>query len=192
VKTDISDVSGWYIIDPDGDQGNAPFRVYCNMTDKGGIGVTIVSHDSENRTHVNGCSGDGCYARDINYSNVSLSQLEALTSASTYCEQFIRYECKGSRLFDGGKGWWVSRAGEDMEYWGGATGRGCACGMTNTCAEPKEECNCDTDDLVWREDSGLLVEKRYLPVSQLRFGDTKKEEEEGYHTLGKLKCFGMS
>ena len=73
MKTEISDVSGWYIIDPDGDKKNAPFQVYCNMTDKGGIGVTVVSHDSENRTHVSGCGADGCYARDVNYYDVSES-----------------------------------------------------------------------------------------------------------------------
>ena len=52
VKTNISDVSGDYVIDPDGEQGEAPFTVYCNMTDKEGIAVTAVSHDSEQRTHV--------------------------------------------------------------------------------------------------------------------------------------------
>ena len=29
-----------------------PFKVFCDMTDKGGIGVTVISHDSENRTLV--------------------------------------------------------------------------------------------------------------------------------------------
>ena len=28
----------------------------------------------------------------------------------------------------------------------------------------------------------------YLPVKQLRFGDTGSQGEEGYHTLGKFKC----
>ena len=41
-----------YIIDPDGKGGVAPFSVYCDMSDKGGVGVTVISHDSESRTHV--------------------------------------------------------------------------------------------------------------------------------------------
>ena len=51
--------SGNYMIDPDGKGGVAPFRVYCDMSDKGGVGVAIISHDSESRTHVGpyGCSG---------------------------------------------------------------------------------------------------------------------------------------
>ena len=78
-----------------------------------------------------------------------------------------------------------------MTYWGGASESGrCACGMNNSCADPGDECNCDANDGVWREDSGLLTDKSHLPVRQLRFGDTGKSGEQGYHTLGKLKCYG--
>ena len=30
------------------------YDVICNMTDKNGIGVTVISHNSENRTQVKG------------------------------------------------------------------------------------------------------------------------------------------
>ena len=61
-----------------------------------------------------------------------------------------------------------------MTYWGGASpGSGkCACGMNNSCADPRYRCNCDKNDSVWREDSGLLTDKTKLLVKQLRFGDT--------------------
>ena len=52
-----------YIIDPDGNGGVTPFSVYCDMSDKGGVGVTVISHDSESRTHVGnipGWGGAGC------------------------------------------------------------------------------------------------------------------------------------
>ena len=54
VKQSICDASGDYVIDPDGELGEDPFTVYCNMTDKGGVGVTVVSHDSESRILVKG------------------------------------------------------------------------------------------------------------------------------------------
>ncbi|CAH3020061.1 unnamed protein product, partial [Porites evermanni] len=38
-----------YIINPDGSEGLTPFVVFCTMTDKNGVGVTVVSLDSENR-----------------------------------------------------------------------------------------------------------------------------------------------
>ena len=193
VKKYISSVSGNYVIDPDGEGGLAPFTVFCDMTDKSGVGMTVISHNSESRIHVSGCDSAGCYSRDIHYTGASLSQLASLTRVSSQCEQFIKYECYNSVIFRWESAWWVSRDYAKMTYWGGALpGSGkCACGMTNSCADSSEGCNCDKNDNVWREDSGLLTDKTKLPVKQLRFGDVNSSEE-GYHTLGKLKCFGIA
>ena len=197
LKANISDVSGDYLIDPDGDLGEDPFPVYCNMTDKGGVGVTVVSHNSENRTQVKEYDRPGEYSLDVHYRSANISQLKALTEASGNCQQFIKYECFHARLIEDGFSWWVSRDGQKMTYWGGAnlsTG-GCACGLTGSCADDKSlKCNCDKNDKNWREDSGFLTIKSHLPVKQLRFGDTGDAnlKEEGYHTLGKLECYGMT
>ena len=194
VKQHICDVSRYYVIDPDGGQGMAPFTVYCNMTDKGGVGVTAVTHNSKNRTHVAGFEPPGSYSRDIQYS-ASASQIQKLIAVSSNCEQFIKFECKGVLLFWNGEawGWWVTHDGKVMTYWSDASEaiQGCACRATCSCANPQHFCNCDINDNVWREDSGLLTNKSHLPVSQLRFGDTGLDPEEGYHTLGNLKCYGL-
>ena len=193
IRKYVSSVSGNYVIDPDGSGDVAPFTVYCDMSDKNGVGVTVISHNSESRTHVNGYSSRGSYSRDIRYTGASLSQLASLTRVSSQCEQFIKYECLDSILLYNNNlyGWWVSRDSTKMRYWGGASVSGkCACGMTNSCADSRYGCNCDKNDRVWREDSGLLTEKTGLPVKQLRFGDTGYGNE-GYHTLGKLKCYGV-
>ena len=194
IKKYVTSASGNYVIDPDGEGGLAPFTVFCDITDKSGVGVTVISHDSESRTHVNGCEDHGCYSRDIHYTGASLSQLASLTRVSSQCEQFIKYECYNSVIFRWGQAWWVSRDSTKMTYWGGASpGSGkCACGMTNSCADSSYGCNCDKNDNAWREDSGLLTDKTKLPVKQLRFGDTGLSNEQGYHTLGKLKCFGIA
>ena len=191
--------SGTYHIDPDGKGNLVPFNVTCDMTDKNGVGVTVISHDSENRTLVIGHEAPGSYLRDIHYTEANLSQLASLTEISSQCEQFIKYECYHSGLFlnhQNPYGWWVSRGSAKMTYWGGASvGSGkCACGMNNSCANPYRRCNCNTNDHVWREDSGLLTDKTQLPVKQLRFGDTgqSRRGEKGYHTLGKLKCYGIA
>ena len=192
IRKYVSRVSGNYVIDPDGEGGLAAFTVFCDVTDKSGVGVTVIGHDSESRTHVNGYSRDGSYSRDIHYTGASLTQLASLTRVSKNCEQFIKYECYGSRIFRSGPAWWVSRDSAKMTYWGGASINGkCACGMTNSCANSIFGCNCDKNDNVWREDSGLLTEKTKLPVKQLRFGDIGYRQE-GYHTLGKLKCYGTA
>ena len=195
IQKRVSRRSGNYVIDPDGTGGLAPFTVYCDMSDMNRVGVTVISHDSESRILVDGYKGSGSYSRDIHYEGASLSQLASLTRVSSHCEQFIKYECYDSRLRRGGMAWWVSRDSSKMTYWGGASpGSGkCACGMTNSCAEPSYDCNCDKNDDVWREDSGLLTDKTHLPVKQLRFGDTGYSSTDGgYHTLGKFKCYGTA
>ena len=188
--------SGNYMIDPDGKGGVTPFSVYCDMSDKGGVGVTIISHDSESRTHVgpNGCGSAGCYSKDVRYTGVSTAQLAALTRVSQNCEQFIKFECNNDVTFiEESHAWWVSRDGTRMNYWGGATGHDnmCACGVTNSCTGGRT-CNCDNIGSGWYEDSGLLTDKSALPVTQIRLGDLNGSSEEGYHTLGKLKCHGQA
>jgi len=201
IRKFISSSRGKYVIDPDGEGGLAPFTVYCDMRDKSGVGVTVLGHDSESRTLVDGYESAGAYSRSIHYSGASLSQLAKLTDVSTHCEQFIKYECYGSSFWWGGVryGSWVSRDSTKMTYWGGASpgSNKCACGMTNSCADSSKACNCDKNDGVWREDGGLLTDKSQLPVKELRFGDTGTHgnnvaDEKGYHTLGKLKCYGIA
>ena len=94
--------------------------------------------------------------------------------------------------------WWVSSDSVKMTYWGGAEPGSdkCACGMNNSCVKQKLPCNCDANDKKWREDSGLLIDKLHLPVKQLSFGDAGYNnktdfDEQGYHTLGKFKCYGI-
>ena len=182
------------MIDPDGEGGLLPYYVNCDMSDKKGIGVTVISHDSETRTWVKGFEDPGSYSRNISYTGASFPQLASLTNVSLHCEQFIKYECYGSQLK--GDAWWVSRDSEEMTYWGGGKpdSSNCACGVSNSCGDNDSNlrCNCDKSDRKWREDSGLLTEKTHLPVKQLRFGDTGHDYEKGYHTLGKLKCYGIA
>ncbi|XP_068722455.1 contactin-associated protein 1-like [Montipora capricornis] len=199
--------SGDYFIDPDGPlESSLPsFKVFCDMTDKNGIGVTVISHDSENRTQVDGYENSGSYTRAIHYTGANLSQLESLIRVSKHCEQSIKYECFHSRLHKSNNsdpiGWWVSRNGTKMTYWDGASGSNqCACAKNNSCANPDRNCNCDKDDSQLREDSGVLTNKSHLPVKEVRFGDTSNVtnannefvDEKGYHTLGKLKCYGIA
>ena len=165
------------------------------MTDKDGIGVTVVSHDSESKMLVDGVGSQRHYSRSINYTEADMAQLANLTASSAHCEQFIKFECRVFVLLNNGNmyGWWVSRDGEKMKYWGGvdSVDYKCACGLNNTCANINRGCNCDANDSIWREDSGLLKDKSKLPVKQLRFEAVSSYIRMGYHTLGKLKCFGL-
>ena len=94
--------------------------MYCDITAKNGVGVTVISHDSERETWVNSCDWAGCYSRDIHDTGVSLSQLTNLTKISSHCEQFIKYNCRNAKLLRDGTGWWVSRDSTKMTYFGEA------------------------------------------------------------------------
>ena len=82
IRKYVSSVSGNYVIDPDGAGGLEAFAVYCDMSDISGVGVTVISHDSESRTHVNGFEYAGSYSLDIHYTGASFSQLAGLTNVS--------------------------------------------------------------------------------------------------------------
>ncbi|XP_028403464.1 uncharacterized protein LOC114526145 [Dendronephthya gigantea] len=181
--------SGIYSINPRSRE-LPPFPVYCDMSAKQGVGVTEFGHDSETRTKVSGFENAGSYRRNVTYYN-KMSDIVAVISVSKNCEQFIRYECHYTYLKPNSYGWWVSRQGKKMNYWGGAaidSGK-CACGMTNSC-EKNKMCNCDAILRELREDSGYLTDRKTLPVTELRFGDTGADGEYGFHTLGKLRCWG--
>ena len=84
------------------------------MTDKNGVGVSVVSHDSESRTLVNYYGASGSYVRNVHYIGARVTdvpQVAGLLDISAHCEQFIKYECYGSAFLYMGSsdGWWVSR-----------------------------------------------------------------------------------
>ena len=183
-----SAVSGNYVIDPDGKSREDPFTVYCDMTDRAGVGVTVVGHNREVRERMKDCDSKGCFKRNVSYIGVTISQLAGLTRVNSNCEQFIRFNCYNDVLFlEDSYAWWVSREGKAMYYWGGAApgSRKCACGVTDTCVGGGK-CNCNNmHHEEWRSDSGLLSEKSSLPVIQLRFGDVDEPREDAYYSLVK-------
>ena len=182
--------SGNYTIDPDSEGGKDPFVVYCDMSDTNIIGVTVVGHDREERSHVKNCNTPGCYSPNVTYLGTTLPQLTNLVKVSTHCEQFIMLECNGSVAFIGeNASWWLSRDRKPMLHWGGAVAgsKKCACGTTSTC-DGGGVCNCKTyGPREWRNDSGLLTDRSSLPVTQLAFGSMSGKS---YYTLKTFKCYG--
>ncbi|XP_060899803.1 contactin-associated protein-like 2 [Labrus mixtus] len=185
--------SGSYWIDPDGSGSIAPFRVSCDMTEEK-VWTTLKNNLSP-QTSVSRAEEDGKAALQITY-NVTDEQVSSVTSSAGYCEQFVAYTCRMSRLLNTPEGvpftWWVGRANERHFYWGGS-GPGiqkCSCGIEHNCTDPKYFCNCDADQRSWREDAGLLVYKDHLPVSQVVVGDTSRAGSEAKLTIGPLRCHG--
>ncbi|XP_042187664.1 contactin-associated protein-like 2 isoform X2 [Callorhinchus milii] len=185
--------SDTYWIDPDGSGPLAPFKVYCNMTEDNVW--TTVYHNMLQQTAITGSSLEKPAVMKLNYST-SLDQISAVTSSAEYCEQYVSYTCRMSRLLNTPDGnpytWWIGRGNEKHYYWGGS-GPGiqkCACGIERNCTNPKRYCNCDADYKQWRKDTGLLAYKDHLPVSQVLIGDTNRSGSEAKLALGPLRCQG--
>ncbi|XP_070830713.1 contactin-associated protein-like 2b [Chaetodon trifascialis] len=185
--------SGSYWIDPDGSGSVAPFRVSCDMTEEK-VWTTLKNNLSP-QTSVTSVEHGGTAVLRITY-NMTDEQVLSVTSNAEYCEQYVAYTCRMSRLLNTPNGspftWWVGRANERHSYWGGS-GPGiqkCSCGIEHNCTNPEHYCNCDADLRTWREDAGLLVYKDHLPVSQVVVGDTSRAGSEAKLTVGPLKCQG--
>uniref|UniRef100_A0A3Q3JRT7 Contactin associated protein like 2b n=1 Tax=Monopterus albus TaxID=43700 RepID=A0A3Q3JRT7_MONAL len=184
--------SGNYWIDPDGSGSVMPFRVSCDMTEE--KVWTTLKNSLPPQTSVTSPDQEGKAVLQITY-NVTDEQVH-ITSSAEYCEQYIAYACRMSRLLNTPDGvpytWWVGRANEKHFYWGGS-GPGiqkCSCGIEHNCTDPKHNCNCDADLRSWREDAGLLVYKDHLPVSQVVVGDKRRAGSEAKLTIGPLRCQG--
>ncbi|KAI4543352.1 hypothetical protein MG293_006146, partial [Ovis ammon polii] len=93
----LGQTSNYYWIDPDGSGPLGPLKVYCNMTDD--KVWTIVSHDLQMQTTVVGYNPEKYSVTQLVYS-ASMDQISAITSSAEYCEQYVSYFCKMSRLLN--------------------------------------------------------------------------------------------
>lgn len=190
-------------IDIDGSGQLKYFPVTCEYPFEGPA-VTVLHHKNERPTDVKGFSKPGSFIQNIVY-NADMDQIIQLVNRSYNCKQKLIYECFGARLLNSPSpdpssfepfSWWVSRSNRQMDYWGGSLpgSRKCSCGLYGTCRDPEKWCNCDSEGYGWLVDEGDLTQKDFLPVRQLRFGDTgtTMDEKKGRYTLGPLICEGDS
>ena len=189
------------MIDVDESDGTLePFTVECDMGDGSDIYAikTIVHHDTEATESVRGYEAPGSYGRNVSYGTdetLDSKQIETLIDLSFSCQQYIRWDCKGSMFgfwfYRDIDNWWVGRTGLNQYYWGGAEtdSKSCECFPYCYSTPRNSTCNCDANlKLNWLNDSGLLLDRTRLPVYELRFGDTGESYEAGQYTLGPLVC----
>nr|XP_046258659.1 contactin-associated protein-like 4 [Scatophagus argus] len=187
--------SGYYYIDVDGSGPIRPQLIYCNMTeDKTWM---VIQHNNTELTRVRPSPGKNQHTAHFEYTSEE-EQLVAIISQSEHCEQELTYHCRRSRLLNTPDGpplsWWVGGpgGGQEQTYWGGAPpgSQLCACGLQQTCVDPKHHCNCDADRNEWASDSGLLTHKQTLPVRSLVMGDIHRPGSESAYRVGHLRCHG--
>ena len=168
--------------------------------------MTVVRHDNEEATKVSKLSSShyrssyppskvdgfqeaGSFRQEIHYQADATAVL-ALVKAAGRCSQRLTFDCFNSRLM--GFGWWEAQNGEKADHWPGGREGGCACGVTNSCANNSATCNCDGGiEGRWLQDGGEVVKKDQLPVKAVHFGDTGTplDDKEGRFSLGPLQCW---
>jgi len=172
-----------YMIDPDGNGGQAPFMIRCDMSKNP---PEAIAYHSVGRTKVKGYENPRSYSKTITYNNgVTTNQLKVLADKSASCSQTVKYECYGSIL--NGYGAWYDRSGNVMNNWGTPTGtNGCPCLLSKNCAGTN--CHCNKNDNTLRTDSGTLTDKSKFPLTKVAFGDNGDASEYAYYTIGPLIC----
>ncbi|XP_071773431.2 contactin-associated protein-like 4 [Centroberyx gerrardi] len=189
--------SGHYYIDVDGSGPIKPQLIYCNMTEE--RTWMVIQHNNTELTRVRPSPEGNQHSAHFDYSSEE-EQLAAIISQSEHCEQELSYHCRKSRLLNTPEGspfsWWVGGPGpgpgQVQTYWGGALpgSHQCACGLQDSCLDPKHYCNCDADYEQWANDSGMLTHKETLPVRSLVLGDVQRPGSEAAYRVGPLRCHG--
>ncbi|GLH10251.1 Neurexin-4, partial [Gryllus bimaculatus] len=208
-------------IDVDGSGPLRPFPVTCRFYADGSV-ITEVAHSNTEVTPVDGFDAPGSFQQDIMYeASMSQMEALINRSTSCHqrlqyqCRQSRLFNARSGVEFQP-YSWWVSRNNQKMDYWAGALpgSHKCQCGVLGTCVDPTKWCNCDAGKFLpnhssiafldkinwdfhsgfesWQEDGGDIKEKEFLPVKQIRFGDTGNplDEKEGRYILGPLMCEG--
>ncbi len=159
------------------------------MRDSNGKAVTVIHHDSERATLVTGYEAAGSYNLNFRY-DLQMESIIAIINQSSFCQQQTNITCYHVSITC--CVWINGRRGQKLDFIGGgpSNGTGCACGITNTCAEPSKKCNCDKNDQQWRMDEGYVTYKDVLPITAMHGGDTgdKRYNERLIYTVGPLIC----
>ncbi|XP_061182173.1 axotactin-like isoform X3 [Saccostrea echinata] len=180
--------SGVYVIDVDGSGPVEPTYVTCQMgisTDGDYYGQTVVEHNLSNQTIVRGTTLPDLMIR-LTYREMGFVELQKLTKMSAWCEQYVQYTCLNAPIGLGNLTSFKSVDGTVVQYIGDVD-------QTLSPGCNKRLCNCDSEDLVTREDSGYNRITSQLPIKEItvyQFTDFKTPDSKGFLTIGPLKCWG--
>uniref|UniRef100_A0ABM0M5J1 Uncharacterized protein LOC102803053 n=1 Tax=Saccoglossus kowalevskii TaxID=10224 RepID=A0ABM0M5J1_SACKO len=161
-----------YAVDPDLAGGVEPFSVHCDFTSHVGIGISKVWETSETAIDVSPETDV-----PITYLNADYEQMHELVVSSQFCFQELQYQCQAAHLInedDQDRGsYYKDYAGNIVRAWAGAESYidvGCACELTGSCP-PGDTCQCDAMRPDTWYDSGHVIDRSKLPISELHFGD---------------------
>ena len=171
---------------------SSPVFVECEKKSDGTVWAYF-NHDSEFKKYISGYETCLSYEHALLYKLNKIADIVGFVSASVYCRQFTRVDCRLSIFVNGvgtDCGRLLGRNGKALRYFGGGPhdGSGCACGITNSCLVSTKKCNCDANSATLTFDEGYVTFKDDLPITKIQWGDTGASSEYAFHTIGRLEC----
>ena len=160
------------------------YNISCKMENH--VAWTIFSHDRETDSMVEQLYGPSAIKVFKLAYNVSLATIAAFVDRAASCRQYTYARCLGTAFVFRGFCWLSDRNNNKMTFWGGGPtgGRGCECGITNSCVSPTFGCNCDANDNQFRSDQGYITSRDHLPITSITLGAL----QQIYYRIGKLEC----
>lgn len=120
---------------------------------------TKVYHDIHNTTiTIHQCNKVHCFEQPLKY-EIPTAEILELISSSEYCYQDIWFSCFSTKLTK--QAAWKDRHGTIQEYFSHKDKNICDCYNKNSCFSVLDTnyCNCDTGDIVKREDLVRVTDK---------------------------------
>ena len=184
-------LSSTYLIQPS--LKFAPVSLKCERG-ADGKGYAVFHHDSEAEVYVSGYPDDcGGYKKQFVY-NENMETIVLVINNSISCQQHTKAVCKGVTFMDDSCSWLTGRNSRKLSYWGGGPhdGVGCSCGITGSCADSGQKCNCNINNNYgssYYTDEGFVVWRNDLPMTGIAIGDTGSSGVEVVkYTVGPLRC----
>lgn len=219
--------SSYYLIDVDRNGPLRPIRVRCTMHEDVEQIETSISHNlppeflvhqSETQdfffditylSFYHMLSNDGFYYHNNADDSALINQdamLRAVIAQSLNCKQSFRYDCRSAPFELGNKTWLVAPYPENHKVMSlDSVNRGrCMCASTQKkCLDPSKNCNCDSSEPFWADDSYEFSGKDHVGITKIvilkrtRINKqrdsqdlTFKLESQSRFTLGDLRCMG--
>jgi hypothetical protein len=139
-----------------------------------------LNHNYISEKKTTSCEPAKCGVSTVSYTSSKITKWKAVPWAE--CKMDYKYRCIGSVTTHS------QSPGNPYADWKGNNGK--YNGWADIC--PTGTCPCDVNDYVSRYDQGTLTSKTYgiaaFPPHSFRHGDKTAPSEQGYLTLGPLKC----
>ncbi|CAG5131825.1 unnamed protein product, partial [Candidula unifasciata] len=164
-----------YFIDADGDAGEKPFPVECQMLVKPPKGITIIHHNLETPFAVTPERVKPEYLR------ASPAQIRALMKRSTICTQSITFNCYRTS---------IPTFGDTITFIGGDEIHYSVLEFLTSCGPNRDQCKCSQGQRR-SSDNGVINDMSKLPVYEMDFSAVQGSNTTRGRlqiTLGPLAC----